>query len=86
MKKAEITHQDLQEIREFLKKKKITLKTLSKEMDYSNVQVINVFNGYYTITPKFGRRMIFAIEKILQRDLNEFFDFIGEKRWITFIH
>ncbi len=84
MKKEEITSEELQELRKFLKNKKITYAALSKEMNYSTSHVIRVFNGEYTVQPKFMKILLTSIQKILQEDLKQFYELIRGHQWIQF--
>jgi len=84
MKKKEFLPEDLEVLRKFLKDKKITYVSLSKEMNYSTSHVIRVFNGEYSVQPKFIALLLQAVQRILQRDLKQFYELIRGQEWTTF--
>ena len=66
---------DLKVVRMFLKKKKITLIALSKEMNYSIRHISRLFNdSQEKIPPRFMNELFNAIEIILKKDLKEFYN------------
>jgi len=74
--------EDLKLLRTFMKGKKITFDTLRKEMEYSKNHVITVFNGKLTLTDKFMRSAIKAIQRILQKDMETFDEVMGRLVWM----
>lgn len=84
MKKKEVSHEDLQVLKKFLKEKKITYTALSKEMHYSTSHVIRVFNGEYSVQPKFMKSLLHSIQQILQKDVKQFYDLIRGNDWCSF--
>ncbi len=84
MKKPENPLEDLKKLRAFLKSKKISLESLSKEMDYSTSHVVKVFNGGSPIHKKFIRAVLKAIQRLLQKDLKDFYELIRGNSWISF--
>ncbi len=75
---------DLKIIRNFMKEKKIFLEALSKEMKYSAPHVRKVFSGCLPITQKFMEKVLKALQRILQKDLQDFYKLMRNKRWTTF--
>lgn len=74
MKKTQTPLEYLKILRPFMKEKKITFLALSKEMGYNTSHVVRVFKGGYPPTDKFMGCVITAIQSILHKDLEEFYD------------
>lgn len=83
MKKPILSMEELNIIRTFMKSKKITFKAVSKEMDYSVSHVINVFRGLYGAHRKFVNSLLKALQRILEKDITEFYELMGEHSWPT---
>jgi len=84
MEKNDISAEDLKILRRFMKSKNITYKELSKEMNYSAPHVIKVFNGACGISKKFISCLVKALQRILQKDLIEFYKLMKNTSWKTF--
>jgi len=84
MRKKHVSEEDLKILRKFLKEKRISLESLSKEMNYSTSHVIKVFRGNYTVQPKFLTLLFGAVQKILERDLDDFKELRRGQKWTTF--
>lgn len=84
MKIKKLSDKDMLRLKKFLRSKKILIKDLSKEMEYSIEHIIKVLNCKRSYSRKFIGKLFFAITIILQRDLKEFHGLLGELSWITF--
>ncbi len=83
MIKNKNTTEELKVIRAFMEKKKITFSSLSRTMDYSIPHVITIFNGEKPPTKKFMRCVLEALQKILQKDLKDFYKLARSREWTT---
>lgn len=63
---------DLNILKKFFIDKKITLRMVAHEMDYSYVYVTRVFTGFYEPSSKFMKACLRAVLDILRRDVNDF--------------
>lgn len=84
MKENKNYMEDLKGLQAFMKEKSITLAALSKEMNYSTNHVAKVFSGGSPPGEKFVGCMLKGIQRILQKDLKDFYEFMRGKSWITF--
>jgi hypothetical protein len=78
-------YDDLIKIRKFLKSRKIRLKFLSKEMNYSTSHVLTVFNKKNTLSDKFMKAVLIATLNILKRDLRDFSELTKDMSCTTLI-
>ncbi len=84
MEKNKDSIEDLKKIRQFMKEKKISLKGLSIQMEYSTWHVIKVFKGRLPSSERFRRTLLHALQTLLQKDLQDFYKLMRGKTWITF--
>lgn len=75
---------ELVEIKQFLRRKKITFRELGYYIHYSTPHIIRVFNGQMKASDKFMNSLIRGVSQILKKDLKEFKELIKETQWTTF--
>ena len=78
MEKKSYLYSDLLLIRAFMKEKKITIRKLTEEMEYSYSHLTTVFTGASPPNEKFMKSLFKGITHILQKDLIEFYKLLQD--------
>lgn len=71
----------MQELRLYIKRKKISYVFLSEETGYSKTYLSRVFNGHRIPSLKFEKLLILALSKYARRDLNDLEKTLEGTRW-----
>ena len=81
MKKNKDYGKLIQELRVFLKSKKITFRLLSKKMEYSESHISCVFSGRIPATEKFIRTILKTIRELMVEGLKDFYKLSNGDVW-----